>query len=139
VCIGWAFDSGNRAQPSSSGCLGLNAFSIERNVSKAFNSVEPTSDAVFVLLVLGTMLSSHAARLDQQWCGPARANILNAFKNEVNALLGLKSLRAGYIEAVWNLGDLIAWRPAGLALADPIRRSPGVAVARSRSARISWA
>jgi hypothetical protein len=31
-------------------------------------------------------------------------------------LLGLKSLWPGYIEAVWNLGDLIAWRPAGLPL-----------------------
>ena len=29
-------------------------------------------------------------------------------------LLGLKALWPGYIEAVWNLGDLIAWRPAGL-------------------------
>ena len=31
-------------------------------------------------------------------------------------LLGLKLLWPGYIEAVWNLGDLIAWRPAGLPL-----------------------
>jgi hypothetical protein len=31
-------------------------------------------------------------------------------------LLGLKLLWRGYIEAVWNLGDLIAWRPAGLPL-----------------------
>jgi hypothetical protein len=31
-------------------------------------------------------------------------------------LLGLKSLWPGYIEAVWNLSDLIAWRPAGLPL-----------------------
>jgi hypothetical protein len=31
-------------------------------------------------------------------------------------LLGLKSLWPGYIQAVWNLGDLIAWRPAGLPL-----------------------
>jgi len=31
-------------------------------------------------------------------------------------LLGLKWLWPGYIEAVWNLGDLIAWRPAGLPL-----------------------
>jgi hypothetical protein len=29
-------------------------------------------------------------------------------------LLGLKWLWPGYIEAVWNLGALIAWRPAGL-------------------------
>lgn len=29
-------------------------------------------------------------------------------------LLGLKLLWPGYIEAVWNLGDLIAWRPARL-------------------------
>lgn len=29
-------------------------------------------------------------------------------------LLGLKWLWPGYIEAVWNLGDLIAWRPVGL-------------------------
>lgn len=29
-------------------------------------------------------------------------------------LLGLKWLWPGYIEAVWNLGDLLAWRPAGL-------------------------
>jgi Lycopene cyclase len=31
-------------------------------------------------------------------------------------LLGLKWLWPGYIEAVWNLGHLIAWRPAGLPL-----------------------
>jgi hypothetical protein len=31
-------------------------------------------------------------------------------------LLGLKWLWLGYIEAVWNLGDLIAWRPGGLPL-----------------------
>jgi energy-coupling factor transporter transmembrane protein EcfT len=31
-------------------------------------------------------------------------------------LLGLKALWPGYIEAVWNLGDLIAWRPVGLPL-----------------------
>jgi lycopene cyclase-like protein len=31
-------------------------------------------------------------------------------------LLGLKSLWPGYIESVWNLGGLIAWRPAGLPL-----------------------
>lgn len=31
-------------------------------------------------------------------------------------LLGLKWFWPGYIEAVWNLGDLIAWRPAGLPL-----------------------
>ena len=31
-------------------------------------------------------------------------------------LLGLKWLWPGYIEAVWNLGDLIAWQPAGLPL-----------------------
>jgi hypothetical protein len=31
-------------------------------------------------------------------------------------LLGLKLLWPGYIEAVWNLGNLIAWRPAGLPL-----------------------
>lgn len=31
-------------------------------------------------------------------------------------LLGLKLLWPGYIEAVWNLGALIAWRPAGLPL-----------------------
>ena len=31
-------------------------------------------------------------------------------------LLGPKALWPGYIEAVWNLGDLIAWRPAGLPL-----------------------
>jgi hypothetical protein len=31
-------------------------------------------------------------------------------------LLGLKSLWPGYIEAVWNLGDLMPWRPAGLPL-----------------------
>jgi hypothetical protein len=31
-------------------------------------------------------------------------------------LLGLKWLWPGYIEVVWNLGDLIAWRPAGLPL-----------------------
>jgi hypothetical protein len=31
-------------------------------------------------------------------------------------LLGLKWLGRGYIEAVWNRGDLIAWRPAGLPL-----------------------
>ena len=31
-------------------------------------------------------------------------------------LLGLKLLWPGYIEAVWNLGDLMAWRPAGLPL-----------------------
>ena len=31
-------------------------------------------------------------------------------------LVGLKTLWPGYIEAVWNLGDLIAWRPAGLPL-----------------------
>ena len=31
-------------------------------------------------------------------------------------LLGLKSLWPGYIEAVWPLRDLIAWRPAGLPL-----------------------
>ncbi len=31
-------------------------------------------------------------------------------------LIGLKMLWPGYIEAVWNLGDLIAWRPAGLPL-----------------------
>jgi len=31
-------------------------------------------------------------------------------------LLGLKYLWPGYIEAVWNLGGLIAWRPAGLPL-----------------------
>ena len=29
-------------------------------------------------------------------------------------LLGLKLLWPGYIEAVWNLDDLIAWRLAGL-------------------------
>jgi len=31
-------------------------------------------------------------------------------------LLGLKLLWPGYIEAVWNLSKLIAWRPAGLPL-----------------------
>jgi Lycopene cyclase len=31
-------------------------------------------------------------------------------------LLGLKFLWPGYIEAVWNLSHLIAWRPAGLPL-----------------------
>jgi len=31
-------------------------------------------------------------------------------------LIGLKMLWPGYIEAVWNLGNLIAWRPAGLPL-----------------------
>lgn len=31
-------------------------------------------------------------------------------------LLGLKVLWPGYIEAVWNLGDLIDWRPAGVPL-----------------------
>jgi hypothetical protein len=31
-------------------------------------------------------------------------------------LLGLKLLWPGYIETVWNLGDLIAWRPVGLPL-----------------------
>jgi hypothetical protein len=31
-------------------------------------------------------------------------------------LLGLKLLWPGYIEAVWNLGALIAWRPFGLPL-----------------------
>ena len=31
-------------------------------------------------------------------------------------LLGLKLFWHGYIEAVWNLSDLIAWRPAGLPL-----------------------
>ena len=31
-------------------------------------------------------------------------------------LLGLKLLWPGYIEAVWNLAALIAWRPAGLPL-----------------------
>ncbi|MBT9508655.1 MAG: hypothetical protein IV109_18960 [Rhodoferax sp.] len=31
-------------------------------------------------------------------------------------LLGLKWLWPGYIEAVWNLGALLAWRPAGLPL-----------------------
>jgi hypothetical protein len=31
-------------------------------------------------------------------------------------LLGLKLLWPGHIEAVWNLGDLIAWRPVGLPL-----------------------
>ncbi len=31
-------------------------------------------------------------------------------------LLGLKWLWPGYIEAVWNRGSLIAWRPAGLPL-----------------------
>ena len=31
-------------------------------------------------------------------------------------LIGLKMLWPGYIEAVWRLGDLIAWRPAGLPL-----------------------
>ncbi|MDP9049829.1 MAG: lycopene cyclase domain-containing protein [Acidobacteriota bacterium] len=31
-------------------------------------------------------------------------------------LLGLRLLWPGYIEAVWKLGDLIAWRPAGLPL-----------------------
>ncbi len=31
-------------------------------------------------------------------------------------LFGLKWLWPGYIEAVWNLGRLIAWRPAGLPL-----------------------
>lgn len=31
-------------------------------------------------------------------------------------LFGLKSLWPGYIEAVWNLGHLIAWRPLGLPL-----------------------
>lgn len=31
-------------------------------------------------------------------------------------LMGLKLVWPGYIEAVWNLGDLIGWRPAGLPL-----------------------
>ena len=31
-------------------------------------------------------------------------------------LLGLKWLWPGYIEAVWNLPDLLPWRPAGLPL-----------------------
>ncbi len=31
-------------------------------------------------------------------------------------LLGLKWMWPGYIEAVWNLGDLIVWRPGGLPL-----------------------
>jgi len=31
-------------------------------------------------------------------------------------LMGLKVLWPGYIEAVWNIRDLIAWRPAGLPL-----------------------
>lgn len=31
-------------------------------------------------------------------------------------LIGLKWMWPGYIEAVWNHGDLIAWRPAGLPL-----------------------
>lgn len=31
-------------------------------------------------------------------------------------LIGLKLLWPGYIKAVWNLGDLIAWRPVGLPL-----------------------
>lgn len=31
-------------------------------------------------------------------------------------LLGLKLLWPGYIEAVWSLSDLIAWRPSGLPL-----------------------
>jgi hypothetical protein len=31
-------------------------------------------------------------------------------------MLGLKCLWPGYIEAVWNLGDLIGWRPVGLPL-----------------------
>jgi hypothetical protein len=31
-------------------------------------------------------------------------------------LMGLKLVWPGYIEAVWNLGDLVAWQPAGLPL-----------------------
>ena len=31
-------------------------------------------------------------------------------------LFGLKGLWPGYVDVVWNLGDLIAWRPAGLPL-----------------------
>jgi hypothetical protein len=31
-------------------------------------------------------------------------------------LLGLELLSPGYIEVVWNLGDLISWRPVGLPL-----------------------
>ena len=31
-------------------------------------------------------------------------------------LLGLKWIWPGYIAAVWNLGDLVAWRPWGLPL-----------------------
>ena len=31
-------------------------------------------------------------------------------------LVGLKLVWPGYIKAVWNLGDLIGWRPAGLPL-----------------------
>ena len=31
-------------------------------------------------------------------------------------LLGLKWIWPGYIEAVWNLSELVAWRPAGLPL-----------------------
>jgi hypothetical protein len=33
-------------------------------------------------------------------------------------VLGLKWMWPGYIEAVWNLDDLILWRPGGLPLAD---------------------